>query len=1252
MSSANMTRRLMTSAAIAVFGVLAALPVRAQIVSRRAVPASVSGTISILWEDNFQAHTARARTMIFDSRTKQTYEVHLDSITVKALGGVTRLGGLRVQMNATPDGRATNVRPTGKAFPTTKPGTPMWTRRRVLVVLCRPSDGLTPFGNVADFKALWFDGPKSVRAFWQESSYGQMDISGDVLDWFTMSGKTADYVKDGSVDLEKFIPECEASIPQSVDLTQYDVVAHELGVGLPVELGGYSDSTTIRGVTKAFGNTITGWKPIPQKDMGDHAHELGHAISLFHTGPMNGNVYASGWDVMSGPNYADASDDIVFGADVMQGEKDVLGFIPVSRRFVATGSSSTITLERNALPNDNANYLVAIVPVTYADSLGQEPYIVELRTHAGFDHQTQSEGVVIHRACNACAQNMTFVVQDRDGNYDANDHGAALQAGDTFEDRANQISVTVESISGSSARVTIRNGRGKVFALPSSGGKKTLVEGGAAVDSIAVTASGPSLGVAWTATNASRNAQWVKVLTPAGNGSGWVRFQRSAAQLAPGTYYDTLKVALTSDPVARLYYDTLVVTAGSAQHLGLSIAARVDSNFAGIGHMDTALVRISGPNAATATWTARRKKSWSFIGSDGITQTPTATGTGNGVVRFSSISSQTTPTGWYVDTITVKLDASPDSAVIYDSLLVVPPVQYTLSSRGRTDSIAFGDPAYFGFAHGTVAVAKVDSVSIAFNDLWATRAAWSVTPGNKPLRFLVPIENGKFANTYSGVGNGKAYFRLVAMDSTKGVSLKPGTYIDTLYVIGPFPTGSTRVPASQPQQLIIDTLVVYQKTTAAGLTLSSAARVDTIALGMNQSIDSVIVTPGGPLADSVRWAVPVVYDQFGHQVTPSGAVSPINVWQSTTVDFGYGGKGRQWLRYQRNTDGRGPGTYVSSIPISTLDNKFTVTLIDTLVILPGTSISLSQAGHADTVAAGATTPVADSTSLFVLGTNASTTAWTASKRKSFTTIATPTGTGSGVLRWTHDVSSLAAGFYVDTITVKAANARGTTIFDTLFVKGGQPSTQIAAAKFDADSVGGVLNYQFSTVLSVNTTPINQSLISYSTLVVWDSTVVQLDSARGVSGGFPAPTVSQSDRAHVSLAATSPAAQSGTVPLARLYFHFSASNVGKQTSITPTFTSAKSPSGADLLAFLVQSSTKAQVIPGAFRGDVNQDGALTSADALILLRSVVGFPGPNGAKLTPNGDANCNGKNEAVDVQYVLAKLVGLPVGTACVGTIK
>lgn len=70
-----------------------------------------------------------------------------------------------------------------------------------------------------------------------------------------------------------------------------------------------------------------------------------------------------------------------------------------------------------------------------------------------------------------------------------------------------------------------------------------------------------------------------------------------------------------------------------------------------------------------------------------------------------------------------------------------------------------------------------------------------------------------------------------------------------------------------------------------------------------------------------------------------------------------------------------------------------------------------------------------------------------------------------------------------------------------------------------------------------------------------------------------------------------------------------------------------------------------------RGDVDGDGKLTAADALIVQQALVSSLSGSTA-VYPKGDANCDGKIDASDVVLILRASVGLSNGTACVGTIK
>ncbi len=68
-----------------------------------------------------------------------------------------------------------------------------------------------------------------------------------------------------------------------------------------------------------------------------------------------------------------------------------------------------------------------------------------------------------------------------------------------------------------------------------------------------------------------------------------------------------------------------------------------------------------------------------------------------------------------------------------------------------------------------------------------------------------------------------------------------------------------------------------------------------------------------------------------------------------------------------------------------------------------------------------------------------------------------------------------------------------------------------------------------------------------------------------------------------------------------------------------------------------------------RGDVNGDGKIDAADALLIQQALVGSL-PSSTSIYPRGDANCNGSIDAADVVLVLRAAVGLPTTGACVGT--
>lgn len=69
-----------------------------------------------------------------------------------------------------------------------------------------------------------------------------------------------------------------------------------------------------------------------------------------------------------------------------------------------------------------------------------------------------------------------------------------------------------------------------------------------------------------------------------------------------------------------------------------------------------------------------------------------------------------------------------------------------------------------------------------------------------------------------------------------------------------------------------------------------------------------------------------------------------------------------------------------------------------------------------------------------------------------------------------------------------------------------------------------------------------------------------------------------------------------------------------------------------------------------RGDVNADGVVNAADALLIQQALTGAQLPPATQLFPAGDANCDGRLDILDALLVLRFAVGDVSAGACVGS--
>ncbi|HRP06982.1 MAG TPA: hypothetical protein PLL69_00710, partial [Gemmatimonadales bacterium] len=240
--------------------------------------------------------------------------------------------------------------------------------------------------------------------------------------------------------------------------------------------------------------------------------------------------------------------------------------------------------------------------------------------------------------------------------------------------------------------------------------------------------------------------------------------------------------------------------------------------------------------------------------------------------------------------------------------------------------------------------------------------------------------------TSSGTGNGTVAW------NRSTVGLAPGTYVDTITVTS---SGADGSPAR-----VIDTLIITTAPVPLTLAVSPGSRSTSAQQGTAAAGASAVVTLTGDGAATTAWT----------------ASSKKN-WTTLAPASGTGSGTVAW---SRSTAGLAPGIHVDTVTV--IAAGLTAEVIDSLIITPvpvPVALAVSP-GSRSTSAVQGTAAAGGSASVTLTGDGAATTAWTAAKKKSWTTLTISTGTGNGTVAWNRSTAGLAAGIYVDTITVTAA----------------------------------------------------------------------------------------------------------------------------------------------------------------------------------------------------------------------------------------
>ncbi len=224
------------------------------------------------------------------------------------------------------------------------------------------------------------------------------------------------------------------------------------------------------------------------------------------------------------------------------------------------------------------------------------------------------------------------------------------------------------------------------------------------------------------------------------------------------------------------------------------------------------------------------------------------------------------------------------------------------------------------------------------------------------------------------------------------------------------------------------TLTLDADGNALAVDLTSVGPVATLAVQPRSTADTLLV---GSTASVVRSAA------VGFS-GPGAAIAPWTASHSTRANWvaleSVAGSGPGNVRWRRTASGLSPGTYVDTLVVKA-PGSFAApqSIVDRLVVAPPLSVSATPRSNRDSVAMGASIPIADSSEVVLAGYGSTTAGWRARVRAPWLKLADSAGVGSARIRWSRDPRGVGAGIYVDTISIVVAGASGSPalVVDTL-----------------------------------------------------------------------------------------------------------------------------------------------------------------------------------------------------------------------------
>ncbi len=338
-----------------------------------------TGTLEVLYADDFENAHADIHYFLKEKATGKRVKLRFHRKPSRELrsGEVVKVRGRKRHADAdeleVAAANDENVQ-TLAAAPVTVAG-----EQRAVVLLVNFTDAPLEC-SAAAVRDIMFTGAQSVDGLYQETSFGNVWVTGDVFGPYTIN-----FSSSGSCDYSAWATAAEAAaVAQGVNLSGYNRRVYVIPNANPCSWAGLG---TIGG------NPAKSW--IGYCNLPDvYAHELGHNLALHHASTDTNN------DGVTDEEYGDMSDFMGYGGvgyrQVNGAHKAQLGWLPSDKLLQVTGSGVFQLAPLEADPSSTPHPQTLVVTVPGSDY----SYYLSYRRPLGYDgnlYSSYSNRLNIHR---------------------------------------------------------------------------------------------------------------------------------------------------------------------------------------------------------------------------------------------------------------------------------------------------------------------------------------------------------------------------------------------------------------------------------------------------------------------------------------------------------------------------------------------------------------------------------------------------------------------------------------------------------------------------------------------------------------------------------------------------------------------------------------------------------------------------------------------------------------------------------------